>query len=53
MISKWPEDDKAFDFKADEAAGDKIKEAVRGIRNAVSYTHLDGYKRQGHMLAYL
>ena len=33
MISKWPEYDKAFDFKADEAAVDKIKEAVRGIRN--------------------
>ena len=33
MISKWPEYDEAFDFKADEAAVDKIKEAVRGIRN--------------------
>lgn len=33
MISKWPEYMKEYDFKEDEAAVDKIKEAVRGIRN--------------------
>ena len=33
MISSWPEYNKEYDFKADEAAVDKIKEAVRAIRN--------------------
>ncbi|MGN0151453.1 MAG: valine--tRNA ligase [Wujia sp.] len=33
MISSWPEYNKDYDFKDDEAAVDKIKEAVRGIRN--------------------
>lgn len=33
MISKWPEYQSAYEFKEDEAAVDKIKEAVRGIRN--------------------
>ncbi len=33
MISNWPTYEKEYDFKADEAAVDKIKEAVRSIRN--------------------
>ncbi len=33
MISSWPTYEKEYDFKADEAAVDKIKEAVRSIRN--------------------
>ena len=33
MISNWPTYEKEYDFKADEAAVDKIKEAVRNIRN--------------------
>ncbi len=33
MISSWPVYEKKYDFKADEAAVDKIKEAVRNIRN--------------------
>ena len=33
MISSWPTYQKEYDFKADEAAVDKIKEAVRNIRN--------------------
>ncbi|MGN0436175.1 MAG: valine--tRNA ligase [Wujia sp.] len=33
MISDWPVYNKEYDFKADEAAVDKLKEAVRGIRN--------------------
>jgi len=33
MISDWPVYNKEYDFKADEEAVDKIKEAVRSIRN--------------------
>ena len=33
MISSWPVYNKDYDFKTDEEAVDKIKEAVRGIRN--------------------
>lgn len=33
MISSWPVYEAKYDFKADEAAVDKIKEAVRNIRN--------------------
>ena len=33
MISSWPEYNKEYNFKTDEAAVDKIKEAVRAIRN--------------------
>ena len=33
MISDWPIYNKEYDFKADEEAVDKIKEAVRSIRN--------------------
>ena len=33
MISKWPEYQDAWNFRADEQAVDTIKEAVRGIRN--------------------
>ena len=33
MISSWPVYNKEYDFKADEEAVDKIKEAVRSIRN--------------------
>ena len=33
MISNWPKYNKDYDFKADEAAVDKLKEAVRNIRN--------------------
>ncbi len=33
MISDWPTYKKEYDFKADESAVDKIKEAVRNIRN--------------------
>jgi valyl-tRNA synthetase len=33
MISSWPLERKEFEFKADEQAVDKLKEAVRGIRN--------------------
>lgn len=33
MISRWPEFREEYNFKADEAAVDKIKEAVRAIRN--------------------
>ena len=40
MLAKWPEFKEEWNFKADEKAVETIKEAVRGIRNAVSYTHL-------------
>lgn len=33
MVSSWPVYNKEYDFKQAEAAVDKIKEAVRGIRN--------------------
>ena len=33
MISKWPEFTEEWHFAEDEAAGELIKEAVRGIRN--------------------
>ena len=33
MVSDWPTYKKEYDFKDEEAAVDKLKEAVRGIRN--------------------
>ncbi len=36
MISSWPEYKEEWDFEADELAVERIKEAVRGIRNVRS-----------------
>ncbi|MBE5943329.1 MAG: valine--tRNA ligase [Lachnospiraceae bacterium] len=45
MISSWPTYEKEYDFKADEAAVDKLKEAVRNIRNIRSEMNVPPSKK--------
>lgn len=45
MISAWPVYNKEYSFKEDELAVDKIKEAVRGIRNIRSEMNVPPSKK--------
>ena len=40
MMSTWPQYKEEWNFAAEENVVEHMKEVIRGVRNAVSYTHL-------------